>query len=186
MGGGHKFLHEVEGMTLLDRVVERLRPQVELLVVSVAGHPPRLDSALTLVLDVFADAGPLAGIHAAAAWAKLAVGPDTRIVTIPADTPFIPADLVGRLHAALSGDNRSIAVASSATGVHHAVASWPVEVADGLEQWLKDQQNRSVRGFLATQGTTIVPFDESPDPFFNVNTPADIKTAIEIARGSAP
>lgn len=88
MGGGHKFLREIAGVTLLDRVIERLRPQVDLLVVSTAGNSSPLDSGLTIVTDVFADAGPLAGIHAAAAWAKRAVGADARIVTVPADTPF--------------------------------------------------------------------------------------------------
>ena len=180
MGGGHKFMREIAGSTVLSWVVERLRPQVDLFVVSTGAIAVPLDSEVACVPDVVPDGGPLAGIHAAMTWAAEALGPDTRIVTVPADTPFIPSDLVERFNAA-ADDPSSIAVAESPTGPHYAVGSWPVGVEGELSRWLEVPANRSIRAFLATQKTRLVRFEGDPEPFFNINTSADLVIAETIA-----
>lgn len=182
MGGGHKFMREIAGSTIIEWVVERLRPQVDLLIVSTGAIAVPLDEGMTCVPDVVPDGGPLAGIHAAMTWAAAGLGPDARIVTVPADTPFIPFDLVHRFRAA-ADDPSSIVVAESASGPHYAVTSWPVGIGGELGEWLSASGNRSIRAFLATQNTCFVRFDGDPDPFFNINTPADLAIAEVIASG---
>ena len=41
MGGGDKALHLLGGIPLLERVIERLRPQVDALVLNANGDPAR-------------------------------------------------------------------------------------------------------------------------------------------------
>ncbi|MBN9317856.1 MAG: molybdenum cofactor guanylyltransferase [Devosia sp.] len=180
MGGGHKFMREIGGSMVIEWVIERLRPQVDLLVVSTGTIAVPLDLDGTCVPDLVPDGGPLAGIHATLKWAAAAFAPDTRIVTVPADTPFIPFDLVQQFTGA-ANDPFSIAVAESASGPHYAVGAWPVGVGDELSRWLEASDNRSIRAFLATQKTRLVRFEGVPDPFFNINTPSDLAIADAIA-----
>ena len=61
MGGGDKALRLIGGVPLLERVIERMRPQVETLVLNANGDPARFASfGLPVVPDSVPDyAGPL-------------------------------------------------------------------------------------------------------------------------------
>ena len=63
MGGGDKALRLLGGVSLLERVIERLRPQVDALVLNANGDPTRFARfGLAVVADsVPGFAGPLAG-----------------------------------------------------------------------------------------------------------------------------
>src|SRR3954449_10029995 len=99
MGGGDKALRRLGRRTLLDHVIDRIRPQVAGLVLNANGDPGRFASfGLPVVADSVPDfAGPLAGILAGLDWAG-AHRPDCPdIVSVPTDAPFLPRDLVARL-----------------------------------------------------------------------------------------
>jgi len=99
MGGGDKCLRPLGGRPLLAHVIERVRPQLRDLVLNANGDPARFASfGLPVAPDTIPDfAGPLAGVLAGMDWAA-ANAPDCPwIVTIPADSPFLPGDLVARL-----------------------------------------------------------------------------------------
>ncbi|HEU0016964.1 MAG TPA: molybdenum cofactor guanylyltransferase, partial [Methyloceanibacter sp.] len=119
MGGGDKALLQLGGRPLLDHVLEPLRPQVAEIVLN-ANDPGRFAAfGLPVVADRLAgQMGPLAGIHAGLAWAE-ANRPESRfIITVAADTPFCPTDLVSRLCAATDKANPTLVVARSESGVH--------------------------------------------------------------------
>ena len=64
MGGGDKPMRQIAGRTILDRVIARLEPQCEELILNANGDPARF---ATFGLPVIADTvenfpGPLAGI----------------------------------------------------------------------------------------------------------------------------
>ena len=81
MGGGDKALRLLGGRSLLERVIERLRPQVAALVLNANGDPTRFEAfGLPVVADSISDfAGPLAGILAGLDWAA-EHRPDCRVV----------------------------------------------------------------------------------------------------------
>ncbi|HET7412774.1 MAG TPA: NTP transferase domain-containing protein, partial [Pararhizobium sp.] len=128
-------------------------------------------------------AGPLAGIHAAMLHAAALPGV-THVITAAADTPFLPADLVRRLAAAVATP-QTIALAASAGRVHPVIGLWPVALADELGLWLLSAQTLSVRAWTEGQETVTVPFsaDGPRDPFFNINTPEDLATAARAIAG---
>ena len=68
MGGGDKALRLLGGRSLLERVIDRLRPQATALVLNANGNPARFAACgLPVVADSIPDfAGPLAGILARA------------------------------------------------------------------------------------------------------------------------
>jgi molybdopterin-guanine dinucleotide biosynthesis protein A len=184
MGGGDKALIEIGGRALLDRVIDRLGPQVDGLILSASGDPARFaPRALPVVADPpgTAGAGPLAGVLAGM---EAAAAQGARhVVTVAADTPFLPRDLVARLTAAEGGP---VAVAATpgpdgALRRHPTCALWPVALAPDLRRALAEGARRVAlvaEGF----GCAVVPFDAGPpDPFFNVNTPADRAEAERIA-----
>src|SRR5687768_4924508 len=71
MGGGDKPLRTIGGVTILDRVLSRLRPQCTSVIINANGDPARFAATgLPVVADDVPDfAGPLAGILAGLDWA---------------------------------------------------------------------------------------------------------------------
>ncbi|HEY0219381.1 MAG TPA: molybdenum cofactor guanylyltransferase MobA [Afipia sp.] len=184
IGGGDKPLREIGGHSILSLVIARLAPQCDGLVLNANGDPARFR---TFGLPVIADsvegfAGPLAGILAGMDFAA-ANRPDAQwILTAAADTPFLPGDLVARLHSARRSANAQIAVAASDGRSHHVVALWSVKLREDLRRALNDENiNRVgewiVRYRLASVDWPVMPFD----PFFNINTPQDMAEAERIA-----
>lgn len=183
LGGGDKPLRLVGGRTILARQIDCLTPQVARIIISANDDPARFaHHGLPVVPDTVADrAGPLAGILAVLDWVFVHAPGVDRAVTIPGDAPFIPPDLVARLHAARCG--ATVVCAASNGRTHPVVALWPVSLRDTLRHALLAQGMRRVGTFAETQHCAIANFPATPvDPFFNVNTPGDVAEADRLAR----
>lgn len=186
MGGGDKPLLELGGRPILAQAIERLRPQCAHLLLNANGDPARFSAfALPVVADsVEGFAGPLAGVLAGMDYAS-AHWPDvTEILSAPADTPFLPTDLVARLDAARAAAGAEIAVAASGGRVHHAVALWPVALREDLRRALVEKGLRKVSAFISRHANVSVDWPAAPyDPFFNVNRPEDVPQAQDMVAG---
>ncbi|MDX1781800.1 MAG: molybdenum cofactor guanylyltransferase MobA [Thalassovita sp.] len=177
MGGGDKGLKTVGGVPLLDRVIERLAPQVGAMALNANGDPARFASyGLPVLPDSLPDhPGPLAGVLAGMDWAA-EQGIDA-IVTAAADTPFFPADLVARLQAAAGPKGLALAASRESDGKirrQPTFGLWPVDLRDDLRAALQDGLRKIVIWTDAHQAGQAVFDVESFDPFFNVNAPDDI------------
>ncbi|MBV9219614.1 MAG: molybdenum cofactor guanylyltransferase MobA, partial [Methylobacteriaceae bacterium] len=130
MGGGDKCLLPIAGRPMLAHVVERLAPQCARLVLNANGDPGRFAAyGLPVVADdVSGFAGPLAGILAGLDWAATEAPGLAWVVSVAADTPFVPVDLVARLHAGRKAEKADLACASSAGRTHPVNALWPIAV----------------------------------------------------------
>ncbi|MCC7321861.1 MAG: molybdenum cofactor guanylyltransferase [Rubellimicrobium sp.] len=172
MGGGDKGLVPFRGATLLDAVIARIAPQVRALALNANGDPARfVRFGLPVLPDpVPGHPGPLAGVLAAMGWA--ADQGAARVLTVPTDTPDLPADLLARLDAA---DPALVAMALDAAGnLHPTVALWPVAGRAALAAFLAGG-GRRVRAYAASAGMTAIPFAAAtPDPFANLNRPGDL------------
>jgi molybdopterin-guanine dinucleotide biosynthesis protein A len=180
MGGGDKPLRLVAGRPLLDRVIERLRPQVAALVLNANGDPARFAAyGLPVVGDSIADyAGPLAGVLAGLDWAA-AHRPDCpMILSAPTDAPFLPADLVTRMAEAMTAEGADLACAASGGQTHPVIGLWPVRLREALRRALVEEGLRKVDVWTARYRLAVVPFSDQPvDPFFNANRPDDLDRA---------
>jgi molybdopterin-guanine dinucleotide biosynthesis protein A len=190
MGGGDKGLLPLGETTILGHVIHRLSPQVAGMALNANGDPARFASlGLPVLPDSIAEfPGPLAGVLAGLDWAA-SLGADT-IVTVAADTPFFPSDLVARLchegrgmtHPLVlaatprPGDERTKSMSRSGLIRHPTFGLWPVALRDDLRRALSDGLRKVVLWTEKHAGREAL-FQGPGDPFFNVNTPEDLQQA---------
>ncbi len=190
MGGGDKGMLRLGGRRLLDRVIDRLGPQVEGLALNANGDLERFaDLNLPVIPDsIQGYAGPLAGVLAGLDWAA-EQGADC-IVTAAADTPFFPMDLAERLMQAAQGQQHPLVLATTPrTGEalksgggkrvnrHPTFGLWPVALRDDLRAELNNGLRKVVVWTDKHKGREALFLAEPFDPFFNVNTPEDLEKA---------
>ena len=184
MGGGDKPMRTIGGRTILDRVIARLQPQCDGLILNANGDPARFAAfGLPVIPDGVADfPGPLAGILAALDWAA-ANRPEVKLVlSAAADCPFLPRDLVARLVAALRDENAELAVAASDGQSHPVIGLWSVALREQLRHALVVEDVRKIDRWTARYRLATVTWQTEPiDPFFNANTMDDIAEADRLA-----
>lgn len=177
-------MRQIAGRTILDRVIARLAPQCGGLIINANGDPARFAAfGLPVIADSVADfPGPLAGILAALDWAA-ANRPDVSLVlSAAADCPFLPRDLVSRLHHALTEQNAQLAVAASDGQSHPVIGLWSVALRDELRHSLVVEDIRKIDRWTARYPLATVTWPITPlDPFFNANTVEDIAEAERLA-----
>jgi molybdopterin-guanine dinucleotide biosynthesis protein A len=184
MGGGDKGLRLLAGTAILDRVIARARPQVAALLLNANGDPARLaDRGLPVVADALPGfLGPLAGILAGLDWAAAHRPELPWLVSLPTDTPFLPADLVTRLLAAVAAERAELACAASAGRPHPVVGLWPVALRAPLRRALAEEGLRKIDAWTERFRLAVVDWPAVPfDPFLNVNTPDDLALAERLA-----
>jgi molybdopterin-guanine dinucleotide biosynthesis protein A len=186
MGGGDKALIQIGGAPILDRVLARLTPACAQVILNVNGDPARYAwYGLPVIPDgVPGFAGPLAGVLAGLDWAAQQ-RPDLEwVVSAPADCPFLPRNLVARLHEARMTQGMRLACAKSGERRHPVVGLWPVALRGELRAALENEGLRKIEIWTARHGAALADWPVEPiDPFFNVNTPEDVAEAERLAAG---
>ena len=184
MGGGDKPLREIAGRTILARVIARLAPQCECLLLNANGDPVRFAS---YGLPVIADGvehypGPLAGILAGLDWAAIHRPKAKWVLSAPGDCPFLPRDLVKRLRQTMQAEGAELAVAASQGRSHPVIGLWNVASREALRQALVVEGLRKVDDWTGRFRVATVEWPAEPfDPFFNANTIDDLAEAERFA-----
>lgn len=184
MGGVDKALLTLAGRPLIAHLIARLAPQCAPLAINANGDPARFGfTGLTVLPDGMAgQQGPLAGILAGLDWAA-SIGA-TGMISAAVDTPFPPADLAQRLCHAAGASGVAVAASPDAQGalrLHPTFGLWPVALRHDLRAWLGTGE-RKVMLWAKVQGAGVADFPPVPfDPFFNINTPDDLRAAERLA-----
>jgi molybdenum cofactor guanylyltransferase len=184
MGGGDKPMRMIGGRTILSRVITRLAPQCNGLILNANGDPARFAAfGLPVIADGVADfPGPLAGILAALDWAAANRPKVKWMLSAAGDCPFLPRDLVARLHRALTDENAELAVAASGGQSHPVIGLWGVSLREELRHALIVEDIRRIDRWTTRYRLATVSWPTTPlDPFFNANTAEDIAEAERIA-----
>ncbi len=176
MGGVDKGLRELRGKAMVEWVIERFAPQVDEVLINANQN---LDVYARFGHRVIPDeiggfAGPLAGLQRG-----LSESRHPLVATSPCDTPFLPADLVTRLHAALQADNAQLAVARTGDQPHPVFCVCRRDVLPHLTAFLQ-AGGRKIDAWYATLKVVEVAFDDQPGAFSNINTQAELN-AFEIS-----
>ena len=186
MGGGDKVRIKIGGSTILDRVLATLSGQCTDIIINANGDPKRFaDTGCIVVSDnVPGFAGPLAGILTGLDWLAVQNNGVEWLVSVPGDCPFLPDDLVERLHLARRkmGAGVPLACARSGEWRHPVVGLWPLALREDLRKALVEEDLRKIEVWTARHGVAIADWPVEPiDPFFNVNTPEDAERAKQVA-----
>ena len=188
MGGSDKARIRIGGVTILERVLARLSAQCQ-------------TSSSTPMATRPASPTPAAGGARQRAGfrrparrhprrARLGGGARHRVewlVSVPGDCPFLPDDLVERLH----GPRRlaagvPLACARSGEWRHPVVGLWPVALRDDMRAALVDEDLHKIEVWTARHGVAIAEWPAEPvDPFFNVNTPEEVEGPSVLRRSIA-
>jgi molybdopterin-guanine dinucleotide biosynthesis protein A len=172
--------------TILEHVIDRIRPQVGPLILNANGDPNRFQSyGLPVVADVVDGfAGPLAGVLTGLRWAEINAPQCEWLLSVPTDAPFVPQNLATSLRQEISAQGAQLACATSRGRTHPVVALWPVALADALEQALVGEDIRKIDRWTARYRLVEVSFDDTGvDPFFNANRPEDLAIAERLLAG---
>ena len=185
MGGGDKGLLMLGKTTIIERVIDKISPQVGSLAININGDSSRFpDYKLPIIPDsIKGYLGPLSGILAGMEWAFK--NGNRYIATVAADTPFLPDDLIKRLHAMVKSKNLNIGIAASRilsgddVFIHPTFGIWEVALKDDLRDALANDTRKIM--FWAKKFKLDYYYfetsDKLSDPFFNINTPDDLKEA---------
>ena len=174
MGGGDKGLLTLGNSTILDHVIARLDPQVDHIVLNANGDLGRFSLGLPVIADSISGyAGPLSGVLAGMDYA--AQQGASHIVTVAADTPFFPCDLVPQLQLAAESSASGLALAASPSGRQPTFGLWPTALREDLRTALTNGLRKVVQ-WTSQHGATSAAFPDDA-AFFNVNTPDDLITA---------
>ena len=180
MGGGDKCLKMLGGKTLLARVIDVARPQVDELILNANGDPARFkEYGLPVVGDVVDGfAGPLAGILTGLEWSRDNRPACSWVASFACDAPFAPNDLISRLSGAIEDQNGELGCASSNGRDQPVIGLWPVALAEELRTALVDEDIRKVDVWTARYRLGRANWGIDPvDPFLNVNRPEDLARA---------
>ena len=165
MGGVDKGLQLLRGKPMAQHVIERFAPQVDELLINANQN---IDQYQGLGYRVIPDAiggfvGPLAGLHRG-----LSEATHPLVVTAPCDSPFLPLDLVAKLHAALEQQNAELAVARTGDQPHPVFCLCRKSVLPSLTAFLEGG-GRKIDWWYAQLKVADVNFvDEAA--FRNINT----------------
>lgn len=184
MGGGDKTLAEIGGVPILERTLSRFLPQCSEVILNANGDPARFARfGLPVVADEIPDfAGPLAGILAGLDWAASQAPGLEWMASVPGDAPFLPRDLVARLHAARLAAGTMLACAKSGDWRHPVAALWPVALRGDLRHALHTEGVHKIEVWTARHGVALAEWPDRPiDPFFNINRPEDVAAAERVA-----
>ncbi len=166
MGGIDKGLLELNGQPLIEHVIGRISPQVSEIIISANRNLERYQSyGYPVITDQITDKGPLAGIlsalqHCQSEW----------LLTVPCDTPRIPADLVTRIRNAAEQTPSAIYSAHDGEQLQPLFSMIHRDLANSLQEYLA-AGNRKVVRWLMQQGCVTVDFSDQADAFANINTP---------------
>jgi molybdenum cofactor guanylyltransferase len=171
MGGIDKGLVRFGGRALVERVIDRLRPQVGSLRISANRN---LDAYRAFGFPVLLDAadglepfpGPLAGLLAG-----LRAATTPWLAAVPCDAPFLPLDLVSRLAASL-GTSRA-AMACVGDRAEPVFCLLHVDLAGDLAAALANGERRAEK-WLRGVGAAPAVFLQ-PEQFANLNTLQELR-----------
>ena len=173
MGSVDKGLVELRGQPMVAHVIARLAPQVDELIINANQNAERYAAFGHAVFpdDIGGFAGPLAGLHAALGRARHPL-----VATAPCDSPFLPTDLVARLHDALAAADAQLAVARTFDQPHPVFCLCRRDLRPHLDAFLASG-GRKIDWWYASLKVVEVPFDDEEAAFRNINTRDELDDA---------
>ncbi len=167
MGGKDKGLLPLNGRPMIEYVIDTLRPQAGKLLINANRNSEQYGRYdLPLVKDMLGDYfGPLVGMASAMQQAQTPL-----LLTVPCDSPCLPADLTDRLYQAMEREHADIAVAHDGERMQPVFALLRCTLLPSLLAYLQ-AGGRKIDTWYQQHKLALADFSSQPETFINVNTP---------------
>lgn len=182
MGGDDKGLIPFQNRPLIKYAINAIRPQVDRIIINANRNLERYQNfGYRVISDSISDfQGPLAGMLAA-----LQQIDTDYMLTVPCDSPFIPAKYRQRMMECLLASGKRIAVATDSKRLQPVFCLIHHSLKDNLQQFVGSGQ-RKIDSWLRQQDLAVVDFSDHPDCFININEPADLSDQRATVRCELP
>lgn len=179
MQGRDKGWIDVSGRPMIERVVDRFKPQVSELLINANRN---IDQYRRFNLPILTDTitgyqGPLAGILSG-----LNVCENDYLACVPCDCPFFPLDLVARMVSLQAEADAEIVSVSDGDRTHPVFALIHTKLKNSLEEYLNSGQ-RKIDRWYAQHCYQVLEYKHSAHCFANINTPEQLEKTNERIRG---
>lgn len=170
-GGVDKGLVELNKIPLVQHLINRIQPQVANIIISANRNMETYERfGFSVYEDEIKDfAGPLAGIYKALQHCQ-----SEWLLTVPADSPFVPANLVQHLSENIQ--DKKIAIPHDGEHLQPTFALIHKSLESSLKTFL-EKGERKTRVWMQQQPHIIVDFSDQPNAFININTEDELKNA---------
>lgn len=170
MGGIDKGLAQLAGKSMVEHVLERVKPQVDQVLLN-ANRNLEKYSALgaTVVEDSLEDfQGPLAGMLSGLQHCTTPL-----MITAPCDSPLPPLDYVARMLQALENENADLAVATDGKRLQPVFCLMRLALAPSMQAFL-EAGDRKIDLWFNQHQMVRVSFEDQPQAFANINSPEEL------------
>lgn len=170
--GQDKGLIQLGKQPLIEHVINRLRPQLDEILINANRNPDSYQQfGYPVVADTLPDfAGPLAGLLTGLQNVK-----NDWLVSVPCDNPWLPANLVAKLVQAATQQQCLLAVACCKGQLQSVYCLLHRSLQTSLAEYLAGGQHK-VQEWVQQQQHCVVDFPDAHE-FENINTPQQLAEA---------
>jgi molybdopterin-guanine dinucleotide biosynthesis protein A len=185
MQGRTKALLNLNGLPLIQHVIDRLSPQVSDLILSVETYANEFDQfGLPQLADPRSGSqGPLGGLLAAL---ESIDKDEPWLLLAPCDAPFIPHDLGQRLMQFAFENEFPVCVIRYETELQPTFSLWHKSLLPQLRTAVLQDNMGGFKQFLKQLEVGVFDWaSEETSPFFNINTAGQLERAAALLTGAA-
>jgi molybdopterin-guanine dinucleotide biosynthesis protein A len=170
MQGMDKGLVKLDGVALIEYVIEAVKPQVDRLLINANRNVEQYGAyGYPVIRDSVADyQGPLAGILTA-----LEKIDTDLLLCVPCDSPWLPADLQQRLQISMCEHDAEISCVTDGKRLHPVFALLKRSLRKDLANYIHGG-GRAVHRWFESRRLSLVDFSQMPELFVNLNTQDDV------------
>jgi molybdenum cofactor guanylyltransferase len=182
--GEDKLFLNLNNKTLIEHTVNKVKKYLKkIIIITDKKNDFFVKNNLVTVKDcIEGQLGPLVGILTAMKWAKENSPECSWIATFPCDTPFFPESIISKFIEESKKKESLMLCASSHNRKHNIFGLWSLDLYDKLYNDLVNNKVRKVQDWTKANNIKNLEFKfKDYDPFFNINTAEDLKTAKKIS-----
>ena len=183
--GEDKNQAKLGNITLLEHVLAKVTKKFEkTLIISNQNLNIKTKSSITIVSDcIKGNLGPLVGVLTSMKRIKKNHKQYQWIATFPCDTPFFDTSIIEKYKSKINLNESLLYFVKSNQKRHNIFGLWSIKLMDTLENDLISNNFRKVEEWADKIGVKTINIKiDKFDPFFNINTKADLEEAEEILK----